>query len=109
MSGAQRGQRGGERQVEAGSRLAHVGGREIDGDAPRREFKPRVLYRRAYAIARLLDFGFGQTDERKCRQAIGQMRLDHHLGRVHAGQGPAFDDSDRHLLWRTVLLFLQLA
>ena len=35
-----------------------------------------VLQRRAHALARFLDFGVGQADQREAGQAVGQMHLD---------------------------------
>ena len=45
-----------------------------------REFEPARLQGGADPLARLLDFGVGQTDQREARQAVGEMHFDRHGG-----------------------------
>jgi len=86
----------GDRQIEATRLLGQVRWREIDRDPALREFVAAILDRRADTVACFLDLGVGQTDQRECRQAAGEMHLDGDLGGFHAGQGPAFEDGERH-------------
>ncbi len=51
-------------QVEGRAGLAQLGGREVDGDAPRREGEPGVADGAADAFARLLDGGVAEPDDR---------------------------------------------
>jgi hypothetical protein len=81
-------------QVKPDSR--QVGRRQVDGDAALREFETAVLDRRAYAVAGFLDLGVGQADQRKRRQAGGEMHLDDHFRRFHAGQRARFEDGQCH-------------
>ena len=86
-----------DRQVEAARLLRQVGRREADRDAlVVRELEAARLQRRADALARLLDLGVGEADEREARQAVGEMHLDRHRGRFEAAQGAAVDDGEGH-------------
>ena len=50
----------------------------------------------AHAIARFLDFGVGQADQREAGQAAGEMGLDRHRRRVQAIQSATVCDGQRH-------------
>ena len=74
-----------DRQVEAAGLLGQVGRRQVDRDAlVVREREAAVGQRGAHTLARLLDLGVGQTDQREARQAVGQVHFDLHGGRVQA-------------------------
>ena len=86
-----------DRQVEAARFLRQVGRRQADRDAlVVRELEAAGLQRRAHALARFLDLGVGQADQREARQAVGEMHLDRHRGRLEAAQGAAVDDGEGH-------------
>ena len=53
----------GDRDVERGAVLAQVGGREVDGDPPRRQPEAAVLERAPDAHPPLADAGVGQADD----------------------------------------------
>ena len=65
-----------DRQVEAARLFRQFCRREIDRDPPLREIELRILQRGAHAIAALLDFGLGESDQIECGQASRQMDLD---------------------------------
>ena len=86
-----------DRQVEAARFLRQVGRREADGDAlVVRELEAARLQRRADALARFLDLGVGQADQREARQAVGEVHFDRHRRRVEAAQGAAADEGEGH-------------
>ena len=86
-------------QVEAAGFFRQVGGREVDGDAlVRGKLKPAVLDCGAHPLARFLDFGIGQADQREARQAVGQMHFDRDLGRRERVECAAVDDGEGHFL-----------
>ncbi len=62
----------GHRQVERRTGLAQLRGREVDGDAPRREGEAGVADRTADAFARLLHGRVGEADDREARAAPGR-------------------------------------
>ena len=64
--------------------------------APLGELEAGGLQRRPHTITRLADLGVRQADQGKGRQAIGEMGLDHHLGRGHAVQGPGMHQGEGH-------------
>ncbi len=64
-----------DRQVVMAAFLRQVGGREVDGDAPRRQREPRGDQRGADPLARFRDGLVGKTDDMKGRQP----RRDLHL------------------------------
>ena len=64
----------GDRQVEARARLAHVRGREVDGEPLLRELEPGVQQRGADALARLADRPVRQPDEREGRKPAAARR-----------------------------------
>ena len=63
---------------------------------PLGELEAGGLQRRPHTITRLADLGVRQADQGKGRQAIGEMGLDHHLGRGHAVQGPGMHQGEGH-------------
>ena len=77
---------GGEREIEAGARLAQVRRSEIGGDPLLRELEAGVDDRRPDPLARLADGGVGQADERERRQADAHVGLDPDLARLDAEQ-----------------------
>jgi len=56
--------------------LRHVGGREVDGDAPRRQRQPRGHQRRAHALAGLGYGLVGQAHDVERGQAGCDLNLD---------------------------------
>jgi len=69
----------GDRQVEATRFLGQVGRCEADRHAlVVREFEAARLQGGADPLARLLDLGVGQADEREARQAVGEVHFDRH-------------------------------
>ena len=65
-----------DRQVERRAGLAHVGRREVDGDAVRRELEPGIADGTAHAVAALAHARVGQADHRESRQAERHIDLD---------------------------------
>ena len=72
----------GDRQVEAWSGLAQVGGREVDGDALGGKLEARVDHGRAHAVARLADGFVGEPDDRERGQPAADVGLDPHPARL---------------------------
>ena len=68
--------RAGDREVEAGARLAQVRGREVDRDPPLRELEARVEDRRLDALARLGHGAIAEPDDGEGRQPAAQVGLD---------------------------------
>ncbi|MPN03614.1 hypothetical protein SDC9_150845 [bioreactor metagenome] len=67
----------GNRQVEAPRILGQIGGRQVHRDLlVGGELQPRVLQRRAHALARLLHFHVGQAHQGEAGQAVGQVHLN---------------------------------
>jgi len=64
------------RQVEARSFLAHVGGREIDREATNRESKPGIRQRRDDAVLGFLHRGVGQADDQDLKIARASVGLN---------------------------------
>jgi len=56
--------------------LRHVGGREVDGDAPGRQRQARGNQRRAHALAGLGDGLVGQAHDVERREARRDLNLD---------------------------------
>ena len=56
------------------------------------------LYRGADTLARLLDLGVGETDQREARQPVGQLHLDLDLGCVEPVERAAAHHGQRHVL-----------
>ena len=83
-----------DRQVEARARLAHVRGREVDGDALLRKAELRVEQRRPHALARLAHGAVRQADERERRQAAADVDLDGDLVAADALQGEGGDGGE---------------
>ena len=88
-------------QIETPALLGQIGGCQVDGDAPLREFKLRGLQRGAHAVARLAHFGIGQPYQAESGKAIGQMHLDRDLGRIKADERAAAHERKRHAVLRT--------
>src|SRR5262249_34839566 len=65
-----------DRQIIVAAFLRHVGGREVDGDAPRRQRQARGGQRRAHALAGLGDGLVGQAHDVEGGQAGGDLNLD---------------------------------
>jgi len=96
-----------DRQVEAARVLGQVGRRQVDRDAlVAREFEAGILDRRAHPLARFLDLGVGQPDQREAGQAVGQMHLDLHRSRLQPQQGAALHQSKTHLAFLPVFASL---
>ena len=85
-----------DRQIEAAAVLGQVGRREIDRDLALRIVELRVEDRGAHAIARFLDRGFGQTDDRSAGQPAGQMHFTGDQRRSHAVLRAAVHDGETH-------------
>ena len=81
----------GDRQVERRPLFAHVGRREVDGDAPRGELVARVHDRGAHALAALLHGGVGQPDDGEGRRRRHDVGLDGDGVAVEAGERFAVD------------------
>ena len=64
-----------DRQVVVAAFLGQVGRREVDGDSPRRQRKPRGDQRRAHPLARLGDRLVRQADNGKRRQPGRDLHL----------------------------------
>jgi hypothetical protein len=79
-----------DRQVERRALLAHVGRREIDGDAVRRELESGIANRAADPVAALADAGVGQADHREAGQSVGDVDFDVNRAGLDAvdGSGP---------------------
>ena len=58
-----------DRELEPGTGLAHVGGREVDGDALHRPVEVRREQRGADTLARFAPGRVGESDDRVARQA----------------------------------------
>jgi hypothetical protein len=65
-----------DRQVVVAAFLRQVGGREIDGDAARRQRQSRGHQRRAHPLARLRHGLVRQADDVKRRQPRRNLHLD---------------------------------
>jgi hypothetical protein len=84
-------------QVEAPGFLVQVGRRQVDRDAAVvGKGEPALSERGTDPVARLLDFGVGQADERGARQAVRQMHLDRDRCAAQSVEGTAVDDGERH-------------
>ena len=78
------------RQVKAARILGQIGRRQVHGDAlVARELQPGILDRRAHPLARFLDLGIGQPDQRETGQAVGQMHFDANRMRLQTQQRTA--------------------
>ena len=64
-----------DRQVVMAAFLRKIGGREIDGDTPRRQREPRGDQRRAHALARFRHRLVGKPDDGEGRQARRDLDL----------------------------------
>ncbi len=69
-------QRGGDRQVEAGARLAQAGRGEVGDDPAEREVEAAVDHRRPHPLARLAHRRVGEPDDGKGRQPAVDVDLD---------------------------------
>ena len=87
----------GNRQVKPARVLGQIGRGQIDGDAfVVGEFQPRVLQRRAHALAGLLHLHLGQPHQREAGQAVGQMHFHGDRRRQHPQKGAALHQSKTH-------------
>ena len=80
----------GDRQIETAGILGQVGRRQVHGDAlVIRKLQPGVVDGAAYALARFLHFGIGQTHQRETGQAVGQVHFngDGRGGQAEQGAG----------------------
>ena len=78
-----------DRQIERRARLAHVGRRQVDGDAVRRKLEAGVPDRRAHAVAALAHGRVGQPDHREVGQPERHVHFDVHRIGVDAEDGGA--------------------
>ena len=81
-------------QVKGRTVLAHVGRREIDGDAPRGHLEPGVGDGGQDALARLLHSTRGQADNRPRGESAGDIDFDGHIVRFHAEHGGRLDGGE---------------
>jgi hypothetical protein len=77
-----------DRQVVVAAFLRQVGGREVDGDAARRQCQSRGHQRRAHPLARLRHGLVRQADDVERRQPRRHLHLD--------VDGAGFDALERH-------------
>ena len=70
------GERDRDRELQPGSGLAHVGRREVDGDALHRPLELRRQERGADTLARFAPGRVGQADDRVARQSARDVDLD---------------------------------
>ncbi len=75
-----------DRQVEAGSFLPELGGREVDGDPPRRPLELGRGDPGADSFLGLLTGAVGEPDDRERRDAELQVRLDLDPARVESDE-----------------------
>ena len=109
-----------DRQIVMAAFLGQVGGREIDGDAPRRQSEARGDQRRAHPLARFRDRLVGQAHDVEGQHAGRDLHL--HVDRANldafernrgdaldhvcpasgwfAGQSPSLTSSYRKFSWR---------
>ena len=78
------------RQVERCTGLAHVGRRQVHGDAVRRELEAGVPDRAAHAVAALAHAGVRQADHREDGHAERDVDLDVHRRRPRRRRAPPF-------------------
>ena len=83
-----------DREVEAAALLGQIGGCQVDGDAPCREFETAVQQRAAHAVAAFLHGLFRQADDIEGRQAVGEMGFDADQRRIDAERGPAMRNGE---------------
>ena len=76
--------------------LGQIRRRQIHRHAPARIIEARILDRDPHAIARLFHRGLRQADDRRPRQAAGQMHFDRNRRRRDAVLGAAVDDGEVH-------------
>lgn len=79
-----------------GALLAHVGGREVDGDAPEGELEACILDAGADAFAGFLDGRVGQADDVEGRQATADVDLDIEGDALNAEECAGTDARERH-------------
>ena len=65
-----------DRQIVVAAFLRQIGGREVDGDSPRRQRQPRGHQRRAHPLARLRHGLVRQADDVERRQPRRHLHLD---------------------------------
>ncbi|GIV06909.1 MAG: hypothetical protein KatS3mg017_0111 [Fimbriimonadales bacterium] len=76
-------------QIVGGSLFAHIGRRKVHRELKKREIEPGVADGGAYAVARFLYRGVGQSDQRPVRRARLQVHLHLNGERFDAVQGCA--------------------
>ena len=77
----------GDRKVEVGAFLQHIGGRQIDGDALVGQRQAHGVKGAAHPLAAFADRLVGQADDGKRRQPGGRLHLDVHVERLDALKG----------------------
>ena len=90
------GERDRDGELEPGAGLAHVGGREVDGDAPHGPVEVRREQRGAHALARLASGRVGESDDRVARQAARHVHLDRDDLSVDPTQRGAADEREHN-------------
>ena len=84
-----------DREVIAAAVLGQVGRRQVDRQAPGRgKAKAGIGDGPVHAIAALAHRGFGQTDDREARHAVGEIDLDHHRWCGDADLGAGVNDGE---------------
>ena len=78
-----------DRQIEAAGLLGKVGGRQVDGDAPRRHVEAGVLQGGAHTVLGFAHFRVGKADDGHGGKTVGQVDFDADGGGFHAGEGAA--------------------
>ena len=84
-----------DRQVEAGAFLPALRGSQVHGDPAERELEPGIADRGPDPLARLLDRGIGEPDDREVREPVRDIDLDGHKRRLEAPEGAAQRPRDR--------------
>ena len=86
----------GNREVVTAAFLRQVGGRQVDGDASRREVEARIEDGGADAVPALPDGGFREADEGELRQARSAAGLDAYRRRFDPDLRPGVRGGERH-------------
>jgi hypothetical protein len=84
--------------------LGQIGGREIDGDAARRQREPGGDQRRAHPFVRLGNRFVGQADDGEGRHAGRHLDLDVDRARLDAFERNRGDALDPASYWNRVAL-----
>ncbi len=91
----------GDRQVEPGSLLAQVGGRQADGDAARRDLEPGVADGGAHAVGALAHRRVGKPDGVDSGETPADVALDEEGDRFDAEENGASDPGEHERLRAT--------